>query len=149
MPIIRDRARLGQAATVPAEPLPGSRLEVVVLHTDLKGTLRAVRAAAFLAQGLGARIRLLAPQVVPYILPLTSPPVPTGFTEQRLTSVASESPVETRIDIRVCRDVWDMLKFTLPPRSLIVLGARRHWWPTQESRLARRLRRLGHQILWV
>jgi hypothetical protein len=121
----------------------------IIRDTNLKGTFRAVRAAAVLAQGLGARIRLVAPQVVPYILPLTSPPVSTGFTEQRLRSMALESPVETRIDIRVCRDPWVMLRSTLPPRSLIVLGARRHWWPTRESRLARRLKRLGHQILWV
>jgi hypothetical protein len=132
-----------------AEAPASGPLEVFVLDTSRDGTFRAVRAAAFLAQGLGARIRLLAPQVVPYVLPLTWPPVSTGFTERRLGRAASESPVETRIDIRVCRDVWNMLKSTLPPRSLIVLGARRHWWPTRESWLAQRLSRLGPQILWV
>ena len=43
-------------------------LEVVVLFTDVQGTLRALKTAAELARNLNGRIRLLAPQVVPYPL---------------------------------------------------------------------------------
>ena len=53
-----------------------SSIEVVVIHTTTEGTLKALRTAAALAQGLGAHIRLLVLQVVPYALPLAEPQVP-------------------------------------------------------------------------
>ena len=144
-----DEARLGQAVVEPPEGQPDSPLEVVVLHTTTKGTLRALKTAACIAQGLAARIRLLVPQAVPYPLPLDSPSIPKEFTERRFQTVASEAGVETRIDIRLCRDRWVLLESALKPRSLVVLSGRRSWWPTSESRLAGRLRRLGHQVVFA
>jgi len=47
--------------------------ELVVVFTDVSETLVALGTAARLAHGLGARIRLVAPQIVPYPAPLEQP----------------------------------------------------------------------------
>jgi hypothetical protein len=140
-----NQARLGQAVVVP----PDSQPEVVVLHTSVKGTLQALKTAGCIAQGLAAPIRLLVPQIVPYPLPLESPAISKDFTERRMRTVASEAAVETRIDIRLCRDSRVLLESALKPRSLVVLSGRRSWWPTSESRLAQRLKHLGHQVVYA
>lgn len=132
----------------------GGRLEVVVVHTAIPATLQALKTAATLAQGLSARIRLLVPQAVPYALPLEEPPVPISFTERRFRTVAEEVDVETTVEIVLCRDIFSALETLLRPRSLVVLGARssrwaRLGWPSAEARLARRLRKLGHQVVFA
>jgi hypothetical protein len=149
MPTTLDQTRLGQTAIIPSGGRPEGLLEVVVLHTTAKGTLQALKTAARIAQGLAAQIRLLVPQAVPYPLPLDSPPIPKEFTERRFRTVVSEAAVETYIDIRLCRDRWVLLESALRPRSLVVLSGRRSWWPTSESRLAGRLQRLGHQVVFA
>ena len=68
------------------------------LHV-LESALAALKEAGSLASGLGARITLLVPQMVPYPLPLESPPVLLDFSENRFRVIASESPVETSVQI--------------------------------------------------
>src|SRR5262252_8444990 len=53
----------------------GQRLEVSVVYTTPDAAMSALRRAALLAGNLGVRVTLIVPQVVPYPLPLTSPPV--------------------------------------------------------------------------
>ena len=142
-----QEAEIGQAAVVPPEEASEIPLELVVLHTTTDSTLQALETAARLARDLTARVRLLVPVVVPYPLPLNLPSVRREFTEQRSRSLAARVGVETRIDIRLCRDPWLMLESTLPSRSLVVLGGGRFWWPSAENRMAGHLRRLGHQVV--
>ena len=132
----------------------GGQVEVVVVHTTIPTTLTALKTAATLAKGLSAQVRLLVPQVVPFALPLEHPPVPTSFTERRFRTVAEKAAVETTVEIVLCRDIAPALETLLRPRSLIVVGARnsRWWnraWPSFETRLARRLRKLGHQVVFA
>lgn len=132
----------------------GDQVEVVVVHTSIPMTLAALKTAATLAKGLSARVRLLVPQVVPYALPLEAPPVPISFTERRFRTVAEKAAVETTVEIVLCRDIARALETLLRPRSLIVVGARNSgWWsrawPSAEMRLARRLRRWGHQVVFA
>jgi hypothetical protein len=128
---------------------PGCTLEVVVMFTDVPGTLRALKAAAELAHNLNGRIRLLAPQVVPYPLPLERPPVSKGFNQRRFRTVASYSCIETRVEVYLCRDRYETLCQALEPESLVVIGVRRSWRPTAEKALARKLRTQGHQVILV
>jgi len=123
-------------------------LEVIVLHTTTAGTLKALRTAAGFAEGLAARIRLLVLQVVPYPLSLNAPDVPVTFTRRRFRTIAADANIETHIDIRFGRDQAQMLAGSIKPRSVVVLGGRRRWWPTAESRLAKRLERQGHQVMF-
>ena len=126
-----------------------SRLEIVVIFTSVNATIAALKKAGVLAERLGARATLVVPQVVPYALPLTSPPVLLDFQEKRFREIAKESPVDIRVHIYLCRDTLETLKLVLKSRSLIVVGARRRFWPTREKSLARKLRRLGHEVIFT
>lgn len=143
--------RLAPATGHPAAPpteLFKHRLEIAVVFTSVAQTITALKKAGGLANRLGAKITLLVPQVVPYPLPLESPPVLIGFNERRFRVIAAESPVETSVQVYLCRDRMETLEAVLPPRSLVVIGGRRRWWPTWEMRLARRLRRGGHEVVF-
>jgi hypothetical protein len=146
--------QLRPLVTRPAPPPePGEhRLEISVVFTSPEFTVTALQRAAALAGNLDARITLIVPQVVPFPLPLASPPVLLDFQEARLREIASNSPVETVVRIYLCRSRWEVLETVLLPHSLVVLGARSPWiavprWFTREGRLARKLRRAGHEVV--
>lgn len=132
-----------------------SGLEVVVLFTGVPATLLALRTAAQLAQGLHARIRLLAPQCVPYPLPLNKPPVSSEAMERRLQRLAMRSQLElatapavsVSVEIVYCREVWDAVEARVRPQSVIVVGRRGGWWPKAEDRVAGKLRTAGHHVV--
>ena len=141
---------------VPATGLPGrppaeeteKKLSIAVVFTSVDATLAALKEAGALARSLGARITLLVPQVVPYPLPLESPPVLVEFNERRFRVIASESPVETNVNIYLCRDPFETLTSVLKPGSIVVLGGQKRWWPTKDELLARQLRRAGYEVFF-
>jgi hypothetical protein len=124
------------------------RLNIAVVFTSVEATLAALKEAGTLASSLGGRITLLVPQVVPYPLPLESPPVLVVFNERRFRVIASESPVATNVQIYLCRDQFETLASVLSPGSLVVLGGPKRWWPTREKSLASKLRRAGHEVIY-
>jgi hypothetical protein len=123
--------------------------EVVVLFTTVRETLTALKTAGELVNGLHAHIRLLVPQIVPYPLPLDEPPVSEAFLQQRFCPLVEKASLTARLDIRLCRDRWQMLQHVLAPGSLVVLCRFRRWLPSRERGLARRLKRLGHRVLFL
>jgi hypothetical protein len=123
-----------------------SKLDISVVFTSVDATLTALKEAANLAGSLGGRITLIVPQIVPYPLPLTSPPVLVDFSERRLRVIANNCRVETRVSIYLCRDPLETLNSVLKPHSLVVVGSRKRWW-TAEKRLAAKLRRAGHEVV--
>lgn len=139
-----------QGSGTPADAsAPGRPLEVNVLCTGVPTTVKAMESAVELARGLNARLRLLVAQVVPYAVPLETPPVLVEFQEALFRDLAQGYGVETRVDIFLCRDAGEAFVRQLSPHSVVVLGTRKRWWPTTEEKLARRLRRLGHEVLVV
>ena len=124
-------------------------LDVAVVFTTAAATVAALRMADALARQLGASVRMLVPQVVPYPLPLQSPPILLDFSEQRFREIALESGVGTMVQIYLCRDKLETLKSVLAARSVVVIGGRKRWWPTAESRLARKLRRVGQEVIFA
>jgi hypothetical protein len=137
---------------IPYRPAAGavnSKLNIAVIFTSIESTLSALRRAGVLASRLRARITLIVPQVVPYPLPVNCPPVSPDFTERQFRVIAGESPVETRVHVYLCRDRMEVLRSVLKPHSLVVIGGNRSWWPTREKRLARQLRRSGHEVVWT
>jgi len=126
------------------------RLNIAVIFTSVESTLAALRRAGALATSLGARITLLAPQVVPYPLPLESPPVLLDWNEKRFRDIASESPVDTTVRLYLCRDSLETVKSALSPKSLVVMGGPKKWWPfNREKRMAANLRRAGHEVIFT
>jgi hypothetical protein len=134
----------------PAAEEAESRLNISVVFTSVETTLAALKEAGSLASRLGARITLVVPQVVPYPLPLASPPVLVDWNEKRFHVLAKESPVETTVQIYLCRDRTEALMKALKPQSLVVIGGyARRWWPTKEQTLAKALRRAGHEVIFT
>ena len=126
-----------------------SRLNIVVIFTSLGATIAALMRAGRLAESLGAQITLVVTQVVPYPLPLTSPPVLLDFQENRFREIAKESPVNIRVQLYLCRDRLETLSRVLKPRSIIVVGGRKRFWPLGEKRLVRTLRHAGHEVIFT
>lgn len=135
---------------VPEEQQAGARLNIAVIFTSVEATLAALRKAGALASDLGARITILAPQVVPYPLPLESPPVLLDWNERRFSVIAGASPVETSVCLYLCRDSAETLTRALRPHSVVVIGGRKGWHPFgSEKRLTRLLRRAGHEVIYA
>ena len=133
----------------PVEGLAEKGLEVLVIFTDAPGTLAALQMADELAQELEAHIRLLAPYEVPYALPLTEPAVPVEFLESQIRNLAQKTRLEVSANIYLCRDRKRTLKLLLRPHSLIVVGGKKHWWPTSAQKLAQALQKDGHHVIFA
>jgi len=136
----------------PARPIgeeADQKLNIAVIFTSVESTLAALKEAGNLANSLGAKITLVVPQVVPYPLPLETPPVLLEFNEHRFRVIANESLVETSVQIYLCRDRQAMLLRMLSPNSLVVIGGHKKWWPTTEKLTARRLRQAGHKVIFI
>src|SRR4029077_4509030 len=90
--------------------------------------------------------------VVPFQLPLEEPPVPVAFLQETLRELVAQLETDTfdpAVHLYLCRDRVRALSQVLRPNSLVVLGGRKHWWPTAESKLARALRSQGHRVILV
>jgi hypothetical protein len=138
----------GQPVAKPSEQ-PERRLEVAVVFTAVQPTIAALQKAGALADLLSARVNLVVLQIVPFPLPLESPPVLLNFSEAHFREIALQSSVETNVRIYLCRDRLETLTSLLAPRSLVVIGGRKRWWPTPERYLARKLRRAGHEVVFT
>jgi hypothetical protein len=126
-------------------------LNISVVFTSLESTLVALKEAGNLASSLGAHITLLVFQIVPYPLSVETPPVLLEFSEERFRVIANKSPVETSVQIYLCRDRFETLTSVLKPGALVVVGGRQRrwpWWATKDERLSRRLRRAGCEVLF-
>src|ERR1039457_6929308 len=142
---------LNSAITQPARPsvswetpegLGPRRLEVNVIFTDPQATVAALKTAGSLARDLGACIRVRAAITVPYALLLEKPPVSADFIEKFLSDLVCRmelGPFEPSVHLYLCRDQVETLLQALRPNSLVVIGGRKHWWPTAERRMARAL----------
>ena len=152
---------LNSAITKPARPsvswetaegLGPGRLEVNVIFTDPQATIAALKTAGSFARDLGACIRVRAAIAVPYALPLDKPPVSAGFIEELLSDLVCRLELdafEPSVHLYLCRDQVETLLQVLSPNSLVVIGGRKHWWPTAERREARALRSKGHRVVFV
>jgi hypothetical protein len=147
-----QRRFTGRPATwTPARKAPGDaelRLNICVVFTSVEGTMAALRTAGNLASRLHGRITLMVPQVVPFHLPLNKPPVLHEWNERRFRVLAAGCPVETSVKFYLCRDRDETLANALEQHSLVVIGGKKkRWWATSESRLAGRMRSLGHEVI--
>lgn len=129
------------------------RLEIVVVFTGVPGTQAALNAAGAMARHLNTKVRLIAPQAIPYAYDLDRSPIAAGFTERLLADLVGKTTngsTETAIEIYLCRDRLQTMLEVLKPNSLVVIGGRkRRWWPTKESILAKKLRSHGHEVVFA
>ena len=130
-------------------PAAISNLQVVIPYRAAHLTRAALRYATSLASDLNAQIRLIDVYVVPYGVPLDEPTVDPKYLARKLRNLARESFVPISAEVVYARDWEQGLRRVLPPASLVLFAIKRSWWRTGEKRLASRLRRQGHQVIWV
>ncbi len=135
-----------------ASSLASEPLEVNVVFTKQQATAAALQTAQSLARGLGATIRLRAGIVVPLRLSLDQPPVSVQFMEGLLRNLVGQpepAGSEVTVHLYVCRNWIETLLHVLRPNSLVVIGGRRQWWPSEATRMAAALRVKGHRVALV
>jgi hypothetical protein len=123
-------------------------LQLVIPHRTPELTRAALKFAASFAS-LNLRLRLIDVHVVPYGVPLDEPTVNPRHLTRRLRSLAQESALETSAEVVYARDWEQGFRRVLGPGSLVLFPIKRAWWRTSEKRLAARLRKLGHEVVWV
>ena len=127
-------------------------LEVNVIFTNPEASATALQTAQSLTRGLGAVVRLRAGIVVPMRLPLDQPPVSVEFMERLLREMVEQldaAGCEITVHLYVCRNWIETLLDVLRPASLVMVGGRRHWWPSAASRVASALEAKGHRVTFV
>jgi hypothetical protein len=124
-------------------------LQVIVPHRTPKLTKAALQYAATLADGLNVRLRLIDVHVVPYGVPLDEPTVDPKHLERRLRTIAQETDLPISAEVVYARDWEQGLRRSLRPGSVVLMAIHGSWWRTSEKRLAARLRKAGHQVVWV
>ncbi len=127
-------ASSGVLARVEEKP----QLAIDVAYTSDPETVAALRHAARLATGLGARLRVVAPQVVPYGVDLDQPPVSPDFTASKMLRLAAEAGVEADVHVVLCRDRIEGLESVLGSNAVVIAG---------ENKLIRQLAKRGHTVL--
>jgi hypothetical protein len=123
--------------------------QIVVPHRQTRLTRAALKYAASLTDGLNFRLRLIDVHVVPYGVPLDRPTVSPRYVERKLRSLAQECSFRVSPEIVYARDWEQGFRRALGPASVVLIAFKRSWWRSGEKRLANRLRKLGHQVIWV
>lgn len=124
-------------------------LSFTVVFTTIPATLLALQRGNELARQLDARIRVLVPHVVPYPLPIDRPQVDPEIKLKWLRSALVDGAIEIRIHLLLCRDAQNAVMQGLRPRSVVLIGGLKRWWPVREQRLVRRLTLAGHHVIFV
>jgi hypothetical protein len=132
------------------EPARSSNeLSVHVAFTSERATAAALRYAATMARGLGSRLEVIVPQVVPYGRDLNDPDVNPEFTANRALDAARAAGVDADVNVVLCRDRAEGLHNALGSDGIVMIGGGGSWWPFAERNLVRQLVNLGHKVLFV
>jgi hypothetical protein len=140
--------RYRTAQTIPLTA-NASELAIVIPHKAPQLTKAALKYAASLSDNLNVRVRLIDVHVVPWGVPLDEPTVDPKYLIRRIRGLAQETTLPVSAEVVYARDWEQGLRRSLGPGSLVLMAIQRSWWRTSEKRLAARLRKLGHQVIWV
>ena len=143
MNLSSERMRTNQFSSVMFDDL-----QITIPYRDSKLTKAALKYAATLLDGQNARVRLIDVHVVPYGVSLAQPMTDPKL-ERRLKNLAREYEVPVSPEVVYARDWEQGFRRALTPGSTVLLPMRRAWWSTSEKRMAERLRKLGHTVIWV
>jgi hypothetical protein len=146
-----ERAPL-ESSTAPCQRSAGHAVrtsQVCVVFTTLDETLTAIPVADQLARALGVPLTVVHLRAVPYPLQVDQPaghsPIETDVFAERLRA----DGIDARVCVFLCRNPLHTVATALRPRSLVVIGGRRSWWPTAGERWRRTLEAQGHFVLFV
>jgi hypothetical protein len=122
-------------------------LDVVVPYTEWSVTDALLKRAAAFTAGLNARLRLVAVHTVPYASPYGCPAAVHAHLVEQLVDLAGRCPLPVNPQVVLARGRAEGFAYVLKPESIVLLGARKHWWRTEEEKLARSLARDGHKVV--
>jgi hypothetical protein len=137
-----DPGRLGRDAS-------SGEMEVVVAYTDPDLARSILHRAATLTEGLQVRIWLVAVHAVPFPADFRCAPSAHAFLVDQLRRLADDCFLPVSPQVVLARSREDGFRYALPTDSIVLVGARRHWWRTSEERLARMLASAGHRVALV
>jgi hypothetical protein len=143
--------RGGQIATA-SLPIhaPGAsesaEIELVVLYTGPETTGAVLERAVHLTAGLNATVALVAVCTVPYQSPFGCPLAVRSHLVKRLTELANGCKLPVRAHLVLAPSRNHGFRCFLPPRSPVLIGARRRPWRTPEEKLAGELADNGHRV---
>ena len=122
-------------------------LDVVVPYTEWSVTDALLKRAVEFTAGLNARLTLVAVHTVPYAEPFGCPAAVHAHLVEQLVDLASRCPLPVNPQVVLARGRAECFAYVLKPKSIVLLGARKHWWRTEEEKLARSLARDGHKVV--
>jgi hypothetical protein len=122
-------------------------LDIVVPYTEWSVTDALLKRAAAFTAGLNARLRLVAVHTVPYASPYGCPAAVHAHLVEQLVDLAGRCPLPVNPQVVLARGRAEGFAYVLKPESIVLLGARKHWWRTEEEKLARSLARDGHKVV--
>ena len=127
----------------------GPAVEMHVIATTHEGTLGALAEARRRADGIdAARIVLLVPHPVSYAAP--PDPEAAAAISDEYRALAASAGVDAIVRVCFCRKREDVFRWMLGKRSVVLMGGRqRWWWPTPAERIAERLKRQGHDVVFA
>lgn len=126
-----------------------TELEIVVPYTGPESTAAALARAEVLAAGFHARVQLIAVHTLPYPVPFICPILVHAHLVQQLLDLANGCALDVQPQVILARDRMEGFKYTLKPNSTVLVASPRHFWRTQEEKLARSLARAGHNVALV
>jgi hypothetical protein len=126
------------------------KIPVTVVFTSIEGTLAALNAAARLSKDLAAQVVILATEVVSFRYLSQGVAESMSFYQRLCEAMVKEARLQdVAIEVHLCRRQVDCLEARLKPRSIVLIGARKCWWPWRERQLHRALRGRGFETLLV
>jgi hypothetical protein len=121
-------------------------LELVVPFTEPDLARALLRKAVALTAGLQARICLVAVHAVPFPADFRCSASTHTFLVDRLTELAAECTLPVDPLVVLARSQEEGFRYAIRPGSTVLVGSRRHFWRTNEERLARMLVLDGHKV---
>src|SRR5262245_13771477 len=125
-----------------------AEVELVIPHRTPELTKSALK----YAEGLGVediQVRLIDIPVVPYGVSLDRPTIQRKHLERRLERLARETNLQASAEVIYARNWEQRLRGVLTSVSNVLTPIHRSSWRTREKRLAARLRKTGHTIIWI
>jgi hypothetical protein len=139
------RQQIYEATPLGHTTIQQEELDLVVPFTTPDLTRAALHAASQMGAGLGAAVRLVKIQCVPYPLDLNQSPVYVEFLRQQLKSFHAALPLTG--EVCLAREFEQGLEGTLHANSVVVLSSRKRPWRTRNERLAANLQRNGRKVI--
>lgn len=129
--------------------LPVRTDAVSVLFTTEEETFAAARIAAVLARAMAVPLTIVHCRAVPYPLSVDAPVGVSPAESDAFTRRLQSEGIDARVRVFLCRDREHVVPKAFRGHSLIVVGGKRRWWPTESERWRRRLEAAGHFVLFA